>query len=107
MGMVYTPQLMFPITAVCSDGLLNAPGNLLMATISFCVFLILIGGTGMSVFCAFVFRLSTVADKSHWIHRKAVILITIHVVYTFPTCIFPVLVAHWNPEAVRLDLVQV
>ncbi|KAI6184890.1 hypothetical protein M3Y97_00645300 [Aphelenchoides bicaudatus] len=55
MGIFYAPQLMFPATAICSDGFLIRTSP----TLSFSIFVVLMGGTGMSIFSAFLFRLST------------------------------------------------
>jgi hypothetical protein len=100
---------MFPATALCVNGVSNSPNSPFMTTFLFILFVILLGGTGISVFCAYLYRLSTVANETHWIHRPGVIplLIGIHVVYTLPTCILLVLIGHWDSEALRQDMIQV
>ncbi|KAI6208591.1 Serpentine Receptor, class H [Aphelenchoides besseyi] len=106
MSVFYTPVVMLPTIGLCSNGRLNNLTSPYTGLVACMAFIVLFGATGMSVFVAFLFRLSAITQKTHWLHRKSsfVLMIFIHVGYSLPTCVFLWISANIDVEGAQADI---
>ncbi|KAI6221775.1 hypothetical protein M3Y95_00997600 [Aphelenchoides besseyi] len=106
MSVFYTPALMLPTIGLCANGLLNSLSSPYTGLVACTTFIVLFGAAGMSVFAAFLFRLSAITQKTHWLHRKSsfALMIGIHLSYTFPACTFLWISANIDVEGAQTDL---
>ncbi|KAI6171783.1 Serpentine Receptor, class H [Aphelenchoides besseyi] len=106
MSVFYTPVVMLPTIGLCSNGRLNNLTSPYTGFVACMAFIVLFGATGMSVFVAFLFRLSAITQKTHWLHRKSsfVLMIFIHVGYSLPTCVFLWISANIDVEGAQADI---